>query len=89
MMMPKIQFRSPAIRQALAQWALASAPQTDDQAAGYEELIAEWCASNFEAASVMIESLQADGDMMLASLSSDGWAGFKELALLPDGRLAW
>jgi hypothetical protein len=87
-MLPAVQYKSPVLKQSLAEWSRSVAGGTQDSLAAWEEHLAEWFGSHYDAMALVIEDLRPEGDMMILSLHSDGWAGCKEVALLPDGSLA-
>ena len=88
-MLPTIQYRSAELKQALVAWSQELGGQVENPVEAYEEHLSEWCASHFEVTIATIEKLKPDRDVMTLFVSSDGWAGQKEIALLPDGSLAW
>lgn len=90
MMLPTIRYRSPELRQSLIEWSQGrSAADMESPWAAYEEHLAEWCGSHYDVAALMVEAIKLDRDVMTVFVSSDGWSGQKEIALLPDGSLAW
>jgi hypothetical protein len=89
MMLPKIQYRSAELKQALVAWSRGLGIRVESPVEAYEEHLSEWCASHFDATIATIDAIKSDRDVMMLSVSSDGWAGQKEIALLPDGGLAW
>jgi hypothetical protein len=88
-MLPTIQYRSAELKQALVAWSQKLGSPVENPVEAYEEHLSEWCASHFDATIVTIETLKPDRDVMIVFASSNGWAGRKEIALLPDGSLAW
>jgi len=88
-MLPTIQYRSPELKQALVAWLQGLGIQIEDPIEAYEEHLSEWCERHFEVTTATIEALKSDRDVMILFVSSDGWSGQKEIALLPDGSLAW